>query len=48
MKLEILFFRKQLLEKHHTFSNAYLGSTQRYPHIIQNYFREKHVAYAAA
>lgn len=27
---------------------SYLRSTQRYPHIIQNYFREKHVAYAAA
>ena len=27
---------------------SYLHSTQRYPHIIQNYFREKHVAYAAA
>ena len=27
---------------------SYLRITQRYPHIIQNYFREKHVAYAAA
>jgi transposase len=27
---------------------SYLHSTQRYPHIIQNYFREKQVAYAAA
>jgi len=27
---------------------SYLHSTQRYPHIIQNYFREKHVVYAAA
>jgi transposase len=27
---------------------SYLWSTQRYPHLIQNYFREQHVAYAAA
>lgn len=26
---------------------SYLWSTQRYPHLIQNYFRERHVAYAA-
>lgn len=27
---------------------SYLRSTQRYPHVVQNFFREKHVAYAAA
>lgn len=27
---------------------TYLRSTQRQPHIVQNFFREKHVAYAAA
>jgi hypothetical protein len=27
---------------------SYLRSTQHYPVIVQNYFQEKHVAYAAA
>lgn len=27
---------------------SYLRSTQRYPNIVKSYFREKHVAYAAA
>lgn len=27
---------------------SYLRSTQRQPHVVQNFFREKHVAYAAA
>lgn len=26
---------------------SYLRSTQRQPHIVQNFFHEKHVAYAA-
>jgi len=27
---------------------SYLHSTQRQPHIVQNYFKESHVRYAAA
>ncbi|URD53724.1 IS630 family transposase [Chroococcidiopsis sp. CCNUC1] len=27
---------------------SYLRSTQRFPHVVQNFFHEKHVAYAAA
>ena len=27
---------------------SYLQSTQRQPHVVQNFFHEKHVAYAAA
>jgi hypothetical protein len=27
---------------------SYLRSTQRQPSVVQNFFREKHVAYAAA
>ena len=27
---------------------SYLRSTQRHPNVVQNFFREKHVAYAAA
>lgn len=27
---------------------SYLRSTQRYPSVVQNFFHEKHVAYAAA
>lgn len=27
---------------------SYLRSTQRQPHVVQNFFREKHVAYSAA